>query len=96
MPKVAVLVSVSVKPEHVDSYVHIARRHARRTLDFEPECHRFEVMLCETEPTQVLLNELYEDEAAYEAHAQSERLHEFRVLVEEMIHRETHTKCRFA
>lgn len=93
MSAITLVVSIDVMPEHRDTFTHIVKRHARRTLDFESECHRFDVYQPTDGNADIVLVEVYEDEAAYQAHAISERMYEFSTLVKDMVAGQRTVKC---
>lgn len=63
------VVSFTVPPERRTDFVHAAQKTARDSLANEPGSLRFEVIADEANPGVVYLNELYADEAAFDAHA---------------------------
>jgi autoinducer 2-degrading protein len=56
--------------QNLDSYVEGIQRHAATSRN-EPGCIRYEVLRDLGDPTTFLLYEVFEDNAAYEAHAAS-------------------------
>lgn len=73
-----------------DEFAAIMRDHARRTLAEEPGCLRFEV----TRPVErdgtpipngLIVNELYEDEAAVTTHEANPRLSALRATIKPML-----------
>lgn len=63
------LVSFTVQPEHRDDFVRAAGKAGRDSLANEPGSHRFEVVADEANPDLFYLNEVYENVAAFNAHA---------------------------
>jgi (4S)-4-hydroxy-5-phosphonooxypentane-2,3-dione isomerase len=60
-------VNLRVKPEHIKRFMAgllVNAREARK----EPGCRQFEALVDVTDPTKVLLFEVYDDEKAFEAH----------------------------
>jgi quinol monooxygenase YgiN len=57
-----------VKPESADRFADVIAQHARNSVSLEPGCHAFEVGRTAADPGLFLLYEVYEDEAAYQAH----------------------------
>lgn len=60
-----------VLPEHVSDYIENMRICAQKTNQ-EPGCIRYEVMQDVAEPTLMCLFQIFEDEAAYQSHQDSE------------------------
>ena len=85
MSQIAVLVEFSVKPEHRRSFETIIRTHAAKTLETEPGCRRFDVLIPQKDDGRVLLVEVYADDAAFKAHGAMPRLAEVRESYKDMI-----------
>ncbi len=67
------------KPDAVASYKARLLRHARTSLEREPDgCLRFDVHQDRNDPTLFMLLEIYRDEAALEAHRSSAHFSEYR------------------
>ena len=60
-----------ILPEFLDGYIQNIKRHAASSQE-EPGCSRYEVLRDLDDPTTFLLYEVFEDEAAYKAHAASD------------------------
>jgi len=60
-----------VLPQHVDDYIENMRVCAAKTNQ-EPGCIRYEVMQDIADPTLMCLFQVFEDEAAYQAHQDTE------------------------
>jgi quinol monooxygenase YgiN len=65
---IALLVSLQVIPERLDDFVAAIGTNAERTFTDEPGCLHFDVTQDLADPHHFLFYELYEDEAAVEAH----------------------------
>jgi autoinducer 2-degrading protein len=65
------------RPDVVDAFRERLERHARISLN-EEGCRRFDVHQEARDPTLFFLYELYTDEAALEAHRNSEHYKSFR------------------
>ena len=63
-----VTVSFILIPGAEGRFLSLVRDNARRSLDTEPGCHRFDVCYDPTYPKRVFLYELYDDRAAFDAH----------------------------
>ena len=60
-------------------------RHARTSLEREPDCHSFDIHQATSDPALFLLIEIYTDEAAFKAHQSSAHFHEFRADVRDWV-----------
>lgn len=63
----AVTVTLTLRPRQAARFAHLLEENAARSLA-EPGCHRFDICTDPARPDEVLLYELYEDEAAFRAH----------------------------
>jgi (4S)-4-hydroxy-5-phosphonooxypentane-2,3-dione isomerase len=67
----ALVVEFHIKPMHVDAFDTAIRANAQASLDTEPGCRQFDVCRDPSDQTLFFLYELYDDEAAIQAHLQS-------------------------
>jgi quinol monooxygenase YgiN len=65
------IVQIQIKPEAVDRYMPLALENARASRETEPGCRQFDVLVDSEDPTRVMFYEVYDDEAAFEAHQQT-------------------------
>jgi len=63
-------VTIRIKPENVDAWMKMALENASGARK-EPGCRQFEVLVDPGDRTKVMLFEVYNDEAAFEAHQQT-------------------------
>jgi quinol monooxygenase YgiN len=63
-------VTIRIKPESVDAFMKGVLANAREARK-EPGCRQFEVLVDPADRSQVMLFEVYDDEAAFEAHQQT-------------------------
>jgi len=61
------VVHISIKPENVDAFMQKLDANARAART-EPGCRQFEVLVDPNDRTKIMLFEVYNDEAAFEAH----------------------------
>ena len=83
-----------VKPEHVEAFLTDTRRNATASLQ-EPGVRRFDVLQDEADPAHVVLNEVYVDQAAADAHKQTTHYARWRDEVATMM-AEPRRSTRFA
>jgi len=63
-------VNLTIKPENVETFLAQALQNAADSRQ-EPGCRQFDVLVDPKDRTRVLLYEIYDDEAAFEAHQQT-------------------------
>lgn len=73
---IVLTVFFDVKPAHVDAFKTVILAHASASLLEEPGCRQFDVSQDPIEPSSFFLYEIYDDEAALEAHRSTERIKE--------------------
>lgn len=84
-PVFAVVVEFQVKPEHVDAFGVAMAKQAQNSLELEEACRQFDVFTDPLKPATFVLYELYDDEAAFEAHLASDHFASFAAHVEPMV-----------
>ncbi len=67
----ALIVEFRIKPGHVDTFARAIVENARASRDTEPGCRLFDVCRDPADAQVFFLYELYDDEAAIQAHLQS-------------------------
>ncbi len=65
---IGLIVTFKIKPEHKDSFMASLEGDARGSNNDEPGCLQFDVLQDNEDPNRVHLYEIYQDEAAVEAH----------------------------
>lgn len=68
MSKLALVVTIEVKPGQMEAVLEATKAHAARSLDSEPGTLQFDVLVPANEDGKVMLYEAYVDEAAFEVH----------------------------
>jgi autoinducer 2-degrading protein len=79
-------VHVHVAPDDVEAFLAESRRNAEASLR-EPGVRRFDVLQDEGDPTHVVLNEVYVDQTAADAHKQTGHYARWRDAVAPMMAR---------
>jgi len=64
------VVNIKIKPENAERWMKMALENAREARK-EPGCRQFDVLYDPKDKTKVMLYEIYNDEAAFEAHQQT-------------------------
>ncbi len=67
----AIVVDIDLHPGRRDDFLTLIRANAAGATQDEPGCRRFDVCLDPDRPESVLLYEVYDDGAAFEAHRAS-------------------------
>lgn len=67
----AVVVTFQIKPGHLEAFLPLMLTNANTSLNEEPGCTQFDVCTDPNQPDEVFLYELYDDEAAFQAHLKS-------------------------
>jgi autoinducer 2-degrading protein len=63
-------VNLRIKPENVEKFMAGLLANAREARK-EPGCRQFEALVDASDPTKVLLFEVYDDDKAFEVHQQT-------------------------
>jgi (4S)-4-hydroxy-5-phosphonooxypentane-2,3-dione isomerase len=63
-------VNLTIKPENVETFLAQAMQNAAASRA-EPGCRQFDVLVDPKDRTRLMLFEIYDDEAAFEAHQQT-------------------------
>ncbi len=81
----SLVVILQIVPQHLAAFLEILQAHGERSLEREEGCLRFEAMLSIEDPNQVILVEVYTNDAALEVHWASTYMNEYRQAVQDMI-----------
>ena len=76
-----VTVTFEIKPGHEAEFLARVTRQAEDSLAREPACLQFDVCRSETRADSVFLYEIYRDEAAFQAHIESDHFKDFDAAV---------------
>ena len=68
MSKLSIIATIEVAPGRRDELLPLLMAHRRRCLDGEPGTLAFEVLVPHDDTSKILIYELYEDAAAFQAH----------------------------
>jgi quinol monooxygenase YgiN len=80
-----IIAEFDVKPEGLERFLVLARDDASQSVAKEPGCHQFDVTVEQGEPSRVVLYEVYDDAAAFDAHLQTPHLATFRDGIEPLV-----------
>lgn len=68
MPKFAIVATIEVAPGRIDEYLPLLMAHRARSLESEPGTLQFDVVRPRDDQTKLMLYEVYQDDAAFDAH----------------------------
>jgi quinol monooxygenase YgiN len=68
MSKFVLAVHLEIKADAVERFMPLALENAKATREIEPGCRQFDVVVDPKDPTKVMFYEVYDSEAAFEAH----------------------------
>jgi len=80
-----IIAEFEVKPGKLAAFLELAEVDARRSVADEPGCRQFTVTVDREPPDRVVLFEVYDDEAAFDAHLETPHLKAFRAGIEPLI-----------
>jgi len=80
-----IIAEFEVKPDQLEQFLELARTDASQSVAKEPGCRQFDVTLDREQPNRVVLYEVYEDAAAFDAHLETPHLAAFRAGIENLI-----------
>jgi (4S)-4-hydroxy-5-phosphonooxypentane-2,3-dione isomerase len=93
MSKLAIVGKLELEPGHLDRVLPLLTAHRTRCLADEPGTLQSEVLLPHDDQTQVLLYEVYTDEAAFQVHWNGPSTARLREEAAGMIVGVTGTRC---
>jgi len=80
-----IVAEFEVKPEALDAFVAAAIADASASVANEPGCRQFDVTRSNEQPNRIVLYEVYDSEAAFDAHLQTPHLATFRDQIEPLV-----------
>jgi quinol monooxygenase YgiN len=73
-----IIAPIQIKEGHKDQFIEAIIEDAKGSVNDEPGCLRFDVVQDAGDPNRIWLYEVYEDEAAFQAHTQAPHFIKFR------------------
>ena len=80
-----VCVEFEIIPRHLDDFLLAMRKNAAQSHALEAGCQQFDVCQDQQNPNTIFLYEIYDDEAAFEAHKAAPHYHEFNHSIDGMV-----------
>ena len=87
------IVHLDIVETRLVEFLQIIQAHGENSLQVEPGCLRFEVLVPQEPQAHVILIEAYVDDAALETHWNSEHMAEYRNRIDGMIVKRTLYRC---
>lgn len=79
-----IVAEFEVRPEALEQFLELAKTDAGQSVAKEPGCHQFDVTV-DRSTSRVLLYEVYDDQAAFDAHLGTPHLAAFRAGIESLV-----------
>ena len=95
MPKLAIVATIEVAPGRRDEFLPLLMAHRVRCLKDEPGTLQFDPLVPRDDDTKVLLYEVYQDDAAFDAHFNGPSIARLREEAAGMIVKLQGTRCNF-
>lgn len=80
-----IVVEFRIKPERLAEFMPLMLENARASRETEPGCRVFDVCVDPKDKTSVLLYEVYDDRAAFDAHLAAPHFKRFDAAVAPMV-----------
>lgn len=84
---IALFVTLEVRPESREQLLAAITAQGAASLEREPGCLRFDICVDNDDPNRVMLYEVYEDEAAFDAHGKTPHFAVWRAAAAEYVAR---------
>jgi autoinducer 2-degrading protein len=81
----AIFVTINVKPKHVDAFTQASLIEAQGVVRNEPGCFQFHMLKDPSNPNRFYFFEIFRDEAAAQAHRETEIFKTWRQTVHDMM-----------
>jgi quinol monooxygenase YgiN len=77
-------VDLEIAPAQLDKFLEALRENGASTIK-EPHCRQYDILQLISEPNQIHIYELYENEAAVQAHRASDHFKKYRATTKDMV-----------
>ena len=95
MAKIAVFVDFKIKPGSFERFSELMKTHAAASRQ-EPGCLQFDIAMPLEGSNRLMLYELYEDRAAFDYHASTERIKKHREATKALLIEAQLTLCELS
>ena len=89
----SLVVQLKIRRGWRDKFVSIARAHGVNSIELEPGCMSYQVMMPAEDPDSVILVEVYEDDAALKSHLESPHMNHYLEEVAKMVEERVRYRC---
>lgn len=96
MSRFAIIVEFTLEHGRTDQFHAEVLKNAKQSLDNEPGCRRFDVLVPEEPANRIVLYEIYDDEAAFQAHLQTPHFAAFDETVRDWIAERSLTRFKIS
>ena len=79
------MVRLKFQHDHIKDFIKASIADGTGSVLHEPNCHRFDIIQDETDPTLFAFNEVYSDEAAFEHHKTTPHFKQWDAVVKPML-----------
>ena len=93
MTAFVIVVDFKLKPGARQAFRKLIDSNARASCRDEPGCRQFDVLEPDGEADRILLYEIYDDRAAFDAHLKSRHFADFDSASKDMVAEKTVTQC---
>lgn len=80
-----IVAEFEIKAGSLERFVELARMDAAASVANEPGCRQFDVTVDGDGDDRVVLYEVYDDQAAFDAHLQTPHLEAFRTAIDDLV-----------
>ncbi len=94
MKPFVIVVDFQLKPGTLEQFIPLMLENAAASARNEPGCQRFDVLTPKQGGERIFLYEIYDDEAAFDAHLQTPHFLKFRDAVKPFVERQTVERYR--
>lgn len=93
----ALVVKLKIKADSIDKFMQAAKVNGKAARETEPGCRTFDILQDPNDPTNAMLYEVYDNEAAFEAHQQTPHFKKYMdIALQWLDHRERQFMTRVA
>jgi (4S)-4-hydroxy-5-phosphonooxypentane-2,3-dione isomerase len=90
-PLLVNVVEYDIVPGQIDAYIAALKENATASVQ-EPGCREINILLSQKDPNHVLIFEVYDDNAAAQAHRETDHFKKYAATIKDMVaKREVHT-----
>lgn len=96
MSEFCLIIEMEVKPDAFERFLEFIAENARRSVADEPGCRQFDILSSPEQPNVAVLYEVYDDEAAFQAHMKTPHVAAFFGAARPLILKQTNRRLERA